>query len=752
MHSKMLQSKRLINLNQLLSTFHSSVRCITAALKRTPIKDVERELKSVRSPKSKKVKRELRFDSRDKCDVHDDDDNDNEDAYDSNNDAYSLSTKGEEKQQYEAIEFHNGDCRVPIFARGKNVMSPLETVKNKAQKVFCSLGASVREQAGLGRPPARFTTNPSEGNNKVVQDFIHQDTKKTRVSEFEFVQSLQKLIQRQENDLEMAIIDQGPYRVRSVFNHIITSPDDWVKMTPNQRKRALQKVHGTKISEASDGSLTQRPQAAEGAKNPILNRLLQEGIDWIPLSTLTGMTEKAEKILQVPDQVIPIPNSEGSLLIPSKTNARNPHVVSAYSTGRIVCNCVHNKSLSICSHSIVYAEHQKVQPKFYNWLKKLRRSQGSNAINFSNLVSADMPRGRGRKGERPPRTAKATVTHTNTGINMSVSTSRQQQQQQQQQQETQAWQQPYEIWSKQRTQVNQETRSSYSQLQIQSDQQPHALRTQQQDGGLQQLAGGSHQQDMAIQQHVAGALQVSAGPHQQEAGPHRRAKALHQQEEVPKQQVAGPVQLAVASQQQVAVQHQHAVASQPHVAGQHQHTVASQYQIAGHHQHAVASQYQIAGHHQHAVASQYQVAGQHQQPATPQHQVAVLHLGGGPPHQRAALPQPYHNRNPFLLEFRHGNIRKCTGCGGEISKQAAAPDNMILKHMERYQFPTGSPLQPFMYTISKEKAHYYHARTACVIGRHPYFTSNLVDLSKVASELSEGHKLRLVMDLDIFLP
>ena len=40
-----------------------------------------------------------------------------------------LSTKREEKQQHEAIEFHNGDCRVPIFARGKNVMSPLETMK-----------------------------------------------------------------------------------------------------------------------------------------------------------------------------------------------------------------------------------------------------------------------------------------------------------------------------------------------------------------------------------------------------------------------------------------------------------------------------------------------------------------------------------------------------------------------------------------------------------------------------------------------
>ena len=84
------------------------------------------------SPKSKKVKREFSFDSSDKGHVHDDDDdddNDKDDACDNYNDAYhSLSTKREEKEQ-EAIEFHNGDCRVPIFARGKTVMSPLETMK-----------------------------------------------------------------------------------------------------------------------------------------------------------------------------------------------------------------------------------------------------------------------------------------------------------------------------------------------------------------------------------------------------------------------------------------------------------------------------------------------------------------------------------------------------------------------------------------------------------------------------------------------
>ena len=117
--------------NQLLSTFHFSVRYITAALKRTAIKDVEHELKSVRSPKSKKVKRELSFDSSNKGDVNDDDGNDNKDLSDNNNDTYhSLSTKREEKQQHEEVEFHNGGCRVPISAHGKTaVMSTLETMK-----------------------------------------------------------------------------------------------------------------------------------------------------------------------------------------------------------------------------------------------------------------------------------------------------------------------------------------------------------------------------------------------------------------------------------------------------------------------------------------------------------------------------------------------------------------------------------------------------------------------------------------------
>ena len=32
--------------------------------------------------------------------------------------------------------------------------------------------------------------------------------------------------------------------------------------------------------------------------------------------------------------------------------------------------------------------------------------------------------------------------------------------------------------------------------------------------------------------------------------------------------------------------------------------------------------------------------------------------------------QPYHNQNPFILQFQHGNIRKCIVCGGKIVKKS----------------------------------------------------------------------------------
>ncbi len=112
--------------------------------------------------------------------------------------------------------------------------------------------------------------------------------------------------------------------------------------------------------------------------------------------------------------------------------------------------------------------------------------------------------------------------------------------------------------------------------------------------------------------------------------------------------------------------------------------------------------------------------------------------------------QPYHNQNPFILQFQHGNIRKCAGCGSGIAKQ---PDTLILKHMERYQYPTGDPYQPVAFTLRKERPSYYHAIQICVLKRHPHFQpASMVDYSEVQNVLSEAHKMKLLADLHLILP
>ena len=59
-------------------------------------------------------------------------------------------------------------------------------------------------------------------------------------------------------------------------------------------------------------------------------------------------------------------------------------------------------SMSICSHSLVYAQFFDVFPSYVKWLKCRRRRKGGDSINISNLANHGMPAGRGRKGGRQP--------------------------------------------------------------------------------------------------------------------------------------------------------------------------------------------------------------------------------------------------------------------------------------------------------------------------------------------------------------
>ena len=275
-------------------------------------------------------------------------------------------------------------------------------MKNKAKVLIEKAIVPVRVQAGLGDPPLKFYTNQSESNNNLVQRFVEEETGSKKVDEYVFYKSLEKLVSRQTTDIELAVSNRGPYEICEDFSDLLISENKWVKMSPKQRSNAIGKVHSLSVSESNTKvSLTTTVQRHQ--QSPIESKLHQEGIDWVPSDVLEAMVNKAEGILQNKQNLVLAPGSQTTLVVPSQSNPESPRLVQKQPSGRLICSCAQYISMSICSHSLVYAQHLEAFPSYLKWLKCQRRRKGGDAINISSLACHGMPAGRGRKGGRVPR-------------------------------------------------------------------------------------------------------------------------------------------------------------------------------------------------------------------------------------------------------------------------------------------------------------------------------------------------------------
>ncbi len=111
--------------------------------------------------------------------------------------------------------------------------------------------------------------------------------------------------------------------------------------------------------------------------------------------------------------------------------------------------------------------------------------------------------------------------------------------------------------------------------------------------------------------------------------------------------------------------------------------------------------------------------------------------------------QYYHNNNPFELEFLPGHTNKETGCAScgvkfpAIGFGCVPPNDLVLVHRERYQFPemhlgqrTGR-----MVLSWQERRAFLHPNYKCVVPRHPYFWTDLLQISDdVKNRLEDCHR------------
>ena len=291
----------------------------------------------------------------------------------------------------------------------------------QAEIVKHHMRRDVREAVGLGCPPSIFTTNSSESLNASIK--LKVDYKQQEWPQFNKL--MREFVMAQRDEVIRSLSGRGQYRLALEFSHLATSPTNWSKMTPSQRKKVISDFDSAVISKSNTTSLAMTtslpPATVSSAASSSSSRSLSVsaedcGILTIPFITLQGMWEKAERLLSSKTEITPAPGSDPKARMVLSLTSDTPHFVRCKANGQYICDsaCIRWTSANICSHTLAVAETNGELLKFLQWY-----SATGNAPNISILAMQGLPSGRGRKGGQAKRKRKKEVPETLVSVNRS---------------------------------------------------------------------------------------------------------------------------------------------------------------------------------------------------------------------------------------------------------------------------------------------------------------------------------------------
>ena len=111
-------------------------------------------------------------------------------------------------------------------------------VKNEAETMKSSMISSVRESAGLGCPPLKYTTNRNESLNNVAKAQANY----SRSSWVQLNDNMYQVISDQYKEVERAVYKMDEYQFKENYRHLEIDTTRWFRMTLEQRIEHLQKV------------------------------------------------------------------------------------------------------------------------------------------------------------------------------------------------------------------------------------------------------------------------------------------------------------------------------------------------------------------------------------------------------------------------------------------------------------------------------------------------------------------------------
>ena len=261
----------------------------------------------------------------------------------------------------------------------------------KRRDFINSVISPVRQRAGLGFPPERFTTNRSEQTNRSIQEFIKSEYKgNKKVDEFTFCVVLSKLVNQQKQAVEMAILGLGEYKLKDKFKHLEVSGQEWNGMEDEQKKKVLERLLKVSLDKAKS-STANISKVIRSKDNAILSKSFEAGVDWIPKEMLSSIVDKA--ITSINNDGAVSLHGNNTVVVESYSNPRKPHL--EYPNGKTECDCSGFSSSSVCGHSVAACIKRNKVANFLKWLSSTKRNAGG--IKISRAITFGIPKaGQGR--------------------------------------------------------------------------------------------------------------------------------------------------------------------------------------------------------------------------------------------------------------------------------------------------------------------------------------------------------------------
>ena len=131
-------------------------------------------------------------------------------------------------------------------------------VRHCANPVRLTMLKDIREAVGLGSPPSIFTTNSSESLNSAIKKKVNHEE-----SEWpQFNEAMKDYIVGKREEVIRALSGRGQYRFTEEYSHLVVSPQEWSKMTPDQRKSMLQRFDSTPVNSLGPNNYIKRMRAS----------------------------------------------------------------------------------------------------------------------------------------------------------------------------------------------------------------------------------------------------------------------------------------------------------------------------------------------------------------------------------------------------------------------------------------------------------------------------------------------------------